>query len=138
MLVVPIVLFALGSCQEQEEPQEVFQLLEATLPQIQAALAPGTITSQDLVEKYLARSAAYDQQGPSLNAIITVNPNALAESKELDAERAANGPRGPLHGIPVIVKDNDENQEGSIGCFSANSGLPATATTPASTICCCG
>ena len=110
-MVVPIILFTLSSCQEQEEPQEAFQLLEATLPQIEGALASGTITSQDLVEMYLARIAAYDQQGPSLNAIITVNPNALAEAKELDAERAANGPRGPLHGIPVIVKDNYETQD---------------------------
>jgi Asp-tRNA(Asn)/Glu-tRNA(Gln) amidotransferase A subunit family amidase len=110
-MVVPIVLFALGSCQEQEEVQEAFQLLEATIPQTQVALASGTITSQDLVEMYLERIAAYDQQGPSLNAIITVNPNALAEAKELDAERAANGSRGPLHGIPVIVKDNYETQD---------------------------
>ncbi len=110
-MVVPIILFTLSSCQEQEEPQEAFQLLEATLPQIEGALASGTITSQDLVEMYLARSAAYDQQGPSLNAIITVNPDALAEAKELDAERAANGPRGPLHGIPVIVKDNYETKD---------------------------
>jgi Asp-tRNA(Asn)/Glu-tRNA(Gln) amidotransferase A subunit family amidase len=110
-MVFPILLFALGSCQQQEEPQEAFQLLEATVPEIQAALVSGTITAQDLVEMYLARIAAYDQQGPSLNAIITVNPNALAEAKELDAERAANGPRGPLHGIPVIVKDNYETQD---------------------------
>ena len=110
-MVVPIILFTLSSCQEQEEPQEAFQLLEATLPQIEGALASGTITSQDLVEMYLARIAAYDQQGPSLNAIITVNPNALAEAKALDAERAANGPRGPLHGIPVIVKDNYETKD---------------------------
>ena len=110
-MVVPITLFTLTSCQEQEEPQEAFQLLEATLPQIQVALASGTITSQDLVEMYLARIAAYDQQGPSLNAIITVNSSALAEAEELYAERAANGPRGPLHGIPVIVKDNYETKD---------------------------
>ena len=56
-MVVPIILFTLSSCQEQEEPQEAFQLLEATLPQIEGALASGTITSQDLVEMYLARIA---------------------------------------------------------------------------------
>ncbi len=125
-MVVPIVLFTLSSCQEQEEPQEAFQLLEATLPQIQVALASGTITSQDLVEMYLARIAAYDQQGPSLNAIITVNPNALAEAKELDAERAANGPRGPLHGIPAIVKDNYETKDmqTSAGSLSLAGWIP--------------
>ena len=57
-MVVPITLFTLSSCQEQEAPQEAFQLLEATLPQIEAALVSGTITSQDLVAMYLARIAA--------------------------------------------------------------------------------
>jgi Asp-tRNA(Asn)/Glu-tRNA(Gln) amidotransferase A subunit family amidase len=110
-LLVPIVLLTFSSCQQQEEPQEAFQLLEATVPEIQVALASGTITSQDLVEMYLARIAAYDQQGPSLNAISAVHPNALAEAKALDDERATKGSRGPLHGIPVIVKDNYETQD---------------------------
>ena len=109
--VVSLVLLTLSSCQEQEELQEAFHLMEVTIPQIQEALASGTMTSQGLVEMYLARIAAYDQQGPSLNAISAVNPNALAEAKALDAERAANGPRGPLHGIPVIVKDNYETKD---------------------------
>lgn len=66
----------------------------------------GAVTSRDLVAMYLARIAAYDQQGPALNAISVINPNALAQADALDAERRATGPRGPLHGIPVIVKDN--------------------------------
>jgi Asp-tRNA(Asn)/Glu-tRNA(Gln) amidotransferase A subunit family amidase len=66
------------------------------------------VTSRDLVTRYLARIAAYDPQGPALNAISAINGQARAEADALDAERGAKGPRGPLHGIPVIVKDNYE------------------------------
>jgi amidase len=85
-----------------------FELMEATIPQLQAALAAGTITSRDLVSMYLARIEAYDQRGPALNAISVINANAIAEAAALDAERRAGTTRGPLHGIPVIVKDNYE------------------------------
>jgi amidase len=83
-----------------------FELLEATIPQLQAALAAGTITSTDLVTRYLARIEAYDQKGPALNAISVTNTKALAEAAEMDAERRAGRSRGPLHGIPVVVKEN--------------------------------
>jgi Asp-tRNA(Asn)/Glu-tRNA(Gln) amidotransferase A subunit family amidase len=66
----------------------------------------GDLTSIQLVDFYLARIAAYDSAGPELNAFILVNPAARDEAAALDAERAVSGPRGPLHGIPVIVKDN--------------------------------
>jgi amidase len=85
-----------------------FEPMEATIPELQSALATGTITSRALVEMYVARIVAYDQQGPALNAISAINSNAPAEAAALDAERATRGPRGPLHGIPVIVKDNYE------------------------------
>src|SRR4029453_6217991 len=74
----------------------------------QAALASGAVTSRDLVVQYLARIDAYDQKGPALNAISAINGNALAEADALDAERKTRAPRGPLHGIPVIIKDNYE------------------------------
>lgn len=83
-----------------------FDVMEATIPELQAAMATGKVTSRELVEIYLARIAAYDEQGPALNAISVVNPNARREADALDAERKAKGPRGPLHGIPIIVKDN--------------------------------
>ncbi len=86
----------------------MFALPEATIPQMQSALAAGTITSRDLVNGYLARIAAYDQAGPAINAISTINPAALAEADRCDAERRAGKPHGALHGIPVIVKDNYE------------------------------
>jgi len=85
-----------------------FDLLEASVAQIGAALDTGAVSSRELVTAYLARIATYDQQGPALNAISVVNPNAAAEAESLDRERRAGTARGPLHGIPVIVKDNYE------------------------------
>jgi amidase len=82
------------------------ELLEATVPQLQAALTAGTVTSRDLVAMYLARIDAYDQRGPALNAISLTNGNALIEADARDAERRAGAQRRALQGIPVIVKDN--------------------------------
>jgi amidase len=85
-----------------------FDLEEASAAQIGTALASGAVSSRELVARYLARIEAYDQQGPALNAVSTVNPRAAAEAEGLDRERQAGRLRGPLHGIPVIVKDNYE------------------------------
>ena len=80
-----------------------FSVVEATIPQMQAALEAGEVTSRDLVTQYLVRIATYEN---TLNAAITVNPGALDIADALDAERAAGEVRGPLHGIPVAIKDN--------------------------------
>src|SRR5438045_5164063 len=80
-----------------------FDLLEKTIPELQAAMAAGTVTSKQLVAAYLARIKAYDDSGPRLRAIIALNPRALDAADALDKERAARGPRGPLHGIPVVI-----------------------------------
>jgi len=82
-----------------------FDLSTATVADIDAAFAAGALTSEKLTELYLARIAAYDQQGPKLNTIITLNPKALEIARSLDAERKSKGPRSPLHGIPMLVKD---------------------------------
>lgn len=82
---------------------EPFDPFEATIPELQAAMDEGRLTAVDLVDYYLDRIAVFDQD---LGAILTINPNALEEASALDAERAAVGARGPLHGIPVVVKDN--------------------------------
>ncbi len=78
----------------------------ATLPEIQELFDSGELTSEELVRQSLARIEAYDAKGPALNAMITLNDRALAEARALDAERRDSGPRGPLHGVPVILKDN--------------------------------
>jgi Asp-tRNA(Asn)/Glu-tRNA(Gln) amidotransferase A subunit family amidase len=92
--------------QAAPQPPGRIEVAEASIPQLQAALASGALTSRQLLLAYLARIAAYDQIGPSLNSIVTLNPAALAQADALDKERASKGPRGPLHGIPVLVKDN--------------------------------
>jgi amidase len=83
-----------------------FNLTTATIEDINAAFDAGALTSVRLVELYLARIEAYDARGPRLNAIISLNPNALQIAAELDGERASSEPRGPMHGIPIFVKDN--------------------------------
>lgn len=88
------------------QPAPKPDVAEASVTQLQEAMAKRRVTSVQLVQQYLARIAAYDQAGPQLNAIIRVNPRALTDAARLDAERKAGKLRGPLHGIPVIVKDN--------------------------------
>lgn len=83
-----------------------FPLEEVTIAGLQEMMASGQTTSEKLVALYLERIEAIDKSGPGLNAIIEVNPDALATARELDRERREKGPRGPLHGIPVVIKDN--------------------------------
>jgi amidase len=85
---------------------ETFELSTATIADINAAFDAGTLTSEKLVGLYLARIAAYDEAGPKLNAVLALNPNAIEEARALDRERKTKGKRSPLHGIPVILKDN--------------------------------
>ena len=82
-----------------------FNLVEATIDDIHAAYKSGQLTCRQLVQMYLDRIEAFDKKGPAINAIITVNSDALKEADRLDAAYKASGPVGPLHGIPVIVKD---------------------------------
>lgn len=82
-----------------------FDPMETSIIDVSAAYAAGTITCRGLVEWYLDRIEAYDRRGPAINAVITVNPQVLAEADALDGAYRTAGPRGPLHGIPVLVKD---------------------------------
>jgi amidase len=86
--------------------ENTFRLEETTIAEIHEAVVAGALSSEKLVELYLARIAAYDRAGPRVNSIIYINPNAKAEAAALDKERADKGSRGPLHGIPVLLKDN--------------------------------
>ena len=88
-----------------------FELDEVTVPELQASMESGERTASSIAELYLERIEALDGQGIELRSIIETNPDALATADELDAERAANGPRGPLHGIPVALKDNIDTND---------------------------
>jgi amidase len=83
-----------------------FDLQEATIADLQHRMETGRETARSLAEKYLARIQALDRGGPALHSVIETNPDALAIADRLDAERKARGPRGPLHGIPILIKDN--------------------------------
>jgi amidase len=83
-----------------------FEVTEATIPQIQEALASGMVTSSELVDRYTARIGAYDQDGPRLNAIRDLAPMASSVARELDLARMLGNGGGPLSGIPIILKDN--------------------------------
>jgi len=85
---------------------ESFQIEEATVASIQQGLRDKSLTCHALVQAYLDRIAAYDHKGPSLNVILALNPNALAEADRRDADYARSGPVGPLHCIPLVLKDN--------------------------------
>ena len=97
--MLPLLLLALACTPS-------FQVEEATIADIHQAMEEGRLTAEELVQSYLDRIEAYDRQGPYLNSIITVSEHALGRARELDAALAESGFTGPLHGIPVIVKDN--------------------------------
>jgi amidase len=83
-----------------------FTVVEKTAQQLQDALTGGATTSEDIVREYLTRLSLYDRSGPTLRAMLALNPRAIAEARALDAERAAGRSRGPFHGIPIAFKDN--------------------------------
>jgi amidase len=83
-----------------------FDVADKSIADLTYAMSTGKVTSRALAEQYLARIDAYDRHGPALNAMIALNPHALDEAAALDRERMARGSRGPLHGVPVVVKDN--------------------------------
>jgi Asp-tRNA(Asn)/Glu-tRNA(Gln) amidotransferase A subunit family amidase len=87
-----------------------FNVLEVTIDDIHSAYKSGRLTSRQLVQMYLDRIEAYDKKGPAINAIITLNPEALEEADRFDAALKASGPVGRLHGIPVVIKDQADAQ----------------------------
>src|SRR5258708_2676106 len=84
-------------------PDDLFEL---TVADARARMEKGALTSQALTQRYLSRIDAMDKQGPTVNAVIEVNPDALAIADQMDSERKSGKVRGPLHGIPVLIKDN--------------------------------
>ena len=106
-----LVLAAFVSSVASPAKAAEFDLTSATIFEIQEAMTAGSLTSERLTELVLARIEAYEEEGPKLNAIITLNPEALAEARLLDKERLEHGPRGLLHGIPILLKDNVETKD---------------------------
>jgi amidase len=96
--------FALQAAPQQAQTEATVE--EAGIASLQEGLTLGRFTGVQLMERYLARIAEIDQSGPRLNAVIELNPDALSIARALDNERKQKGPRGPLHGIPVLIKDN--------------------------------
>lgn len=112
-----ILLFAIGTLialqvnnlnHERTDDKYSIDLMEASIEELQIELDSGRITSVGLVEFYLARIGVFDKNGPALNSIAYINPHATGEAQALDLERSEKGKRGPLHGIPILVKDNYE------------------------------
>ena len=105
-----------------------FPFVEMSITQLQAAMAAGQLSAKDLVQGYLNR---IQQLGPTLNAVIETNTNAIATANSLDRERKAGHVRGPLHGIPLLVKDNiatNDNMQTTAGSLALyNSKVPADA-----------
>jgi amidase len=105
-----------------------FALEEITIAQLQAALQSGQFTSASLVQKYLKRIAQIDQAGPNLRSVVELNPDAFEIARDLDRERKSTGPRGPLHGVPVLIKDNigtADRMSTSAGSLALSNSRPA-------------
>ena len=105
---VPAITFGLmiGCGAPPDAARSGYDVAEKSVSELGAAMADGTVTAVQLVAAYLDRIEAFDRRGPELNAMIAINPRAAEVAAERDAERAAGNVRGPLHGIPVVIKDN--------------------------------
>ena len=101
-----------AACFKTQRPEdEPFDLAEVTVATLRERLQTGQESASSLVEKYLARIKSIDRAGPRINSIIEVNPDALAIAQRLDAERSVGQIRGPLHGIPIVIKDNIDTSD---------------------------
>lgn len=107
-------------------------LLEVTIAELQARMEAGTLTALELVRKYSARIEALDRCGPELHSVLELNPDAEAIAEALDEERRNHGPRGPLHGIPLLIKDSIDTHDrmrttaGSLALLDSTPSLDAT------------
>ena len=102
----PLLPRSLNAQEDGRDSTPSFELEEKTVAELAAGLRSGEYTSIGLTEAYLARIEELDRRGPTLRAVIEVNPDAHVIADELDKELKEKGPRGPLHGIPILIKDN--------------------------------
>jgi amidase len=109
-IVAPAIRARIGSAGEHQvarsQPARVADDPEHTIAELQAAMSARQTTAHTIAERYLARIESVDRSGPTLRSVTELNPDALAIADELDRERASKGPRGPLHGVPILIKDN--------------------------------
>jgi amidase len=108
--LIPAIVLCLAFCSGERSERDLrkaaFPLEEATIGELQRMMTTGARSGEEIVVLYLKRIGELDQSGPGLNSVLEINPDALATARALDRERAAKGPRGPLHGIPILIKDN--------------------------------
>src|SRR5262249_21443746 len=110
LMAVAISMLRAAPAHAQNTTAAPFQMVERTIDDIHMAFRSGRLTARELVQGYLDRIKAYDKQGPNINSIITINPNAIAEADRLDAAFRASGLVGPLHGITILVKDEVDTE----------------------------
>ena len=111
-----------------------FELEELTIAELQSGMQSGRFTARSLAESYLTRISEIDRRGPALRSVLETNPDALAIADALDRERREKGPRGPLHGIPVLVKDNLDTADRmttTAGSFALEGSIPVQDSTVA-------
>lgn len=106
-----LLLAVFIACQPSQSKFDQLGLEEATIAELHENYKNGTYTAKEVVEAYLERIEQYDQNGPKINSVITVNPDAVAIAEELDKEMADGNVRGPLHGIPILLKDNIDTKD---------------------------
>ena len=107
---------------------QAFELDEVTISELQQGMASGRLKARSITELYLGRIDAVDRQGPALRSIIETNPDALSLADALDEERRENGPRGPLHGVPVLLKDNiatADRMTTTAGSYALEGSIPS-------------
>src|SRR5437870_5340144 len=109
--ILTLAAFLLSTVSAIAAPAPAFHLLETTIGDVQTAFRSGALTCHALVDLYIKRINAYDKAGPKLNAVQTINPHALAEADRLDVAFKSSGPAGPLHCIPVLLKDEVETSD---------------------------
>jgi amidase len=127
LFLAALLMSTLGTARSDDGNAIPTRHNEATVAQLQAEMASGKLTSEDLTQEYITRIAALDQNGPGVNAVIELNPDALAIARQMDALRKRGTVLGPLHGIPVLLKDNidtGDKMQTSAGSF-ALVGTPA-------------